>query len=120
MPVGYLYFHFGKCLSIQFFCPFLNQVVFMMLNFMSDLYFHPFSRLPFHFVDGFPCCAKLLILIRSYLLTFVSFTLGDGSKKILLQFTSKNVLPMLSSRKFIISSLAFKSLIYFVYFSIWY
>ena len=56
---------------------------------------------------------KLLILIRSYLLTFVSFTLGDESKKTLLQFMSKNVLPMLSSRNLIISSLAFRSLIYF-------
>ena len=60
-----------------------------------------------------PAVQKLLILIRSYLLTFVSFTLGDESKKILLQFMSKNVLPMLSSRNLITSSLAFKSLIYF-------
>ena len=45
---------------------------------------------------------KLLSLIRSHLFIFacVSFALGDRSKKILLRFMSKSVLPMFSSRNF--------------------
>ena len=37
MPVGHLHFLFGK-MSIGFFCPFFNQVVFLMLSSMSYLY----------------------------------------------------------------------------------
>ena len=41
---------------------------------------------------------KILSLIRShwFIFVFISITLGDGSKKILLQFMSENVLPMFS------------------------
>ena len=58
---------------------------------------------------------KLLSLIWSHLFIFVfiSITLGDGSEKILLQFMSKGVLSMCSSRNFIVSSLTFRSLIHF-------
>ena len=58
---------------------------------------------------------KLLSLIRSYLFIFVFIfiTLGDGSKKILLRFMSKSVLPMFSSKSFIVSGLTFRSLINF-------
>ena len=58
---------------------------------------------------------KLLSLIRSHLLTFIfiSFTLGGGSQRIMLQFMSLSVLPMFSSNSFIVSSLTFRSLIQF-------
>ena len=58
---------------------------------------------------------KLLSLIRSHLLTFafIFFALGNGSKKILLRFMSKNVLLMFSSRSFIVSGLTLRSLIHF-------
>ena len=58
---------------------------------------------------------KLLSLIRSHLFIFasVSITLGDRSKKLLLQFMSKSVLPMRFSRSFIVSGLTFRSLIHF-------
>ena len=48
---------------------------------------------------------KFLSLIRSYLfiLAFISSALGGRSKKILLQFMSKYVLPMFSSRSFMVS-----------------
>ena len=65
---------------------------------------------------------KLLGLMRSHLFicAFVSFALGDRSKKILLQFMSKSVLPMFSFRSFMVSGLTFRSLIHFlVYFCIW-
>ena len=55
---------------------------------------------------------KLLSLIRSHLFIFVFIfmTLGGGSKKILLQFMSKSVLPMFSSKSFLVSGLTFRSL----------
>ena len=56
---------------------------------------------------------KVLSLIRSHLFIFISITLGDESKKILLQFMSKSVLPMFSSKRFILSGLTFRSLIHF-------
>ena len=124
MPVGHLHLLFGK-MSIQFFCPFFNQIVsffdvklyelfiyvgyLLLIGHIICKYLLPFSRLSFHFVSGFLCCAKFLSLIMSHLFifAFVSFALGDGSKKILLQFMSKGVLPMFSSRSFIISGLTF-------------
>ena len=50
---------------------------------------------------------NLLSLIRSHLLIFVFIfiTLGGGSKKILLRLMSKSVLPMFSSKSFIVSGL---------------
>ena len=58
---------------------------------------------------------KLLSLIRSHLsvFVFISITLGDGSKWILLQFMSKSVLPVFPSGSFIVSGLTFRSLIDF-------
>ena len=47
---------------------------------------------------------KLLSLIRSHLFIFVFIfiTLGGGSKKTLLRFMSKSVLPMFASKSFIV------------------
>ena len=58
---------------------------------------------------------KLLNLIRSRLFVFLftSFALGDRSKKILLYFISKSVLPMFSSRSFMVSRITVRSLIHF-------
>ena len=58
---------------------------------------------------------KRLSLIRSHLFIFacIFITLRGESKKILLQFMSKSVLPMFSSRSFVVSSLTFRSLIHF-------
>ena len=58
---------------------------------------------------------KLLILILSYLFifAFISFALGNISKKILLQFMSNTVLLTFVSRIFMVFSLTFRSLIHF-------
>ena len=58
---------------------------------------------------------KVLSLIRSHLFTFVFIfiILGGGSKKVLLGFMSKSVLPMFSSKSFVVSGLTFRSLIHF-------
>ena len=57
----------------------------------------------------------LLSLTRSHLFSFVFIfiTLGGISKKILLWFMSKSVLPMFSYRSFIVSDLTFRSFIHF-------
>ena len=54
---------------------------------------------------------KPLNFIRPHLFIFVFIfvTLGGGSEKVLLQFMSGSVLPMFSSKSFIVSSLTFRS-----------
>ena len=55
---------------------------------------------------------KLLSLIRYHLfiLAFISIALGAWPKKTLVWFMSQNVLPMFSSRSFMVSCLIFRSL----------
>ena len=57
---------------------------------------------------------KLLNLIRPhfFIFVFIFITLGGGSKRIMLGFMSKSVLPVVSSKSFIVSGLTFRSLIY--------
>ena len=58
---------------------------------------------------------KLVSLIKShlFLFAFISIALGDRPKKTLVRFMSENVLPMFSSRNFMVSCLIFNSLIHF-------
>ena len=58
---------------------------------------------------------KLLSLIRSHLFIFIfiSITLEGGSQGILLWCMSESVLPMFSTRTFIVSGHKFRSLIHF-------
>ena len=51
---------------------------------------------------------KLLSLIRSHLFVFVSVSLGGRSKNRMLHFMSKSVLPVFSSKSFIVSGLTFR------------
>ena len=48
-----------------------------------------------------------------FIFVFIFITLGGESKKILLWFMSKSVLPMFSSKSFIVSGLTVRSLIHF-------
>ena len=68
-----------------------------------------------HFIYDFLCCADLLSLIWSHLFiyVFIVITLGGGSEKILLQFMSKSVQPMFSSKSCTVSCLNFRFLILF-------
>ena len=54
-----------------------------------------------------------LSLVRFHLFIFASVSLRERSKKILLLFMSKNILPMFSYRSFIEFGLTFRSLIHF-------
>ena len=108
----------------------IRLFVILMLSYMSCLYMlgiNPLSVIPFAniFSHSLGCLFILLMvsfavqklssLIRSHLFifAFIFFALGGRSKKTLLQFMSKCVLPMLSSRSFIVYSLTFRSLIHF-------
>ena len=76
--------------------------------------FSPILRVVFSFYFGFRCCAKVsLIKSRLFIFVFIFITLGSGMKKILLSFISKSVLPLVSSKSFIASSLTSRSLIHF-------
>ena len=55
---------------------------------------------------------KLLILISFFIFAFISITLGDGFKKYCCNLY-QSVLPMFSSRSFIVSGFTFRSLIHF-------
>ena len=124
-------------MCVQIFCPLLVDFFFFMLSCMSYFYIleiNPMSVASFAniFPHSIGCLLvwfmvsfavqKLLSLIRSCLFIFVlvSFTLGDESTKILLWFMWKSVLFMFSSRRFILLSLMFRSLINFEFISAWY
>ena len=91
-----------------------------LISFIACKYFLPFWVLAFCVCVYVCVCLcvfmvsfavqKLLSLIKSNFLNFI-ITLRGGSKKILLQFMSKSILPMLSSKSIIVSSLTFRSLI---------
>ena len=119
-----------KCLFRAFSHFLIGLFVFLILRCMSCLYIleiNPLSVASFAiifshsegclfilFIVSF-AVQRLLSLIRSHLFIFVfiSITLGGESKRILLPFTSKNVLAMFSSKSFTVSGLTFKSLIHF-------
>uniref|UniRef100_A0A8D0YAF9 Uncharacterized protein n=1 Tax=Sus scrofa TaxID=9823 RepID=A0A8D0YAF9_PIG len=58
---------------------------------------------------------KLISLTRFHLFifAFISIALGDRPKKALVQLMSENILPMFSSRSFMVSCLILKSLSHF-------
>ena len=101
---GCFFFLIWSCLCILEINP-LSVALF------ANIFSHPVGCLFILFMVSF-AVQKLLSLIRSHLFTLL-FTLGDGSKKILLQFMLMSILPMFSSRSFIASSLTFRSLIHF-------
>ena len=59
---------------------------------------------------------KLVGLSLTFIFVFIFITLEGESKKILLWFMSKSVLPMFSFRSFIVSGLTFRCLIHFEFF----
>ena len=69
-------------------------------------YFLPFCRLSFCFVCGFLCFTKARES-HLFIFAFIFIALGDWLKKTLVWFMSETVLPMLSSRSFMVSCLTF-------------
>ena len=90
-----------------------------LIRYIVCKYLPPLSRIHFHFVDNFLCCAKVLLFD---VVSFVYFCFwfppkgtnpkfgGDKSKNTV-RLMSRSILPMFSSRSYIVSDLTFKSLI---------
>ena len=124
--VGHLYIFFAK-ISIQALCSFLIRLfAFLILRFMSSLYILYFfikyivckylllfSRWPFHFVDRVPSlCKSFLVLVPFVNFCFCFSCLRKHIQKLLLRLMSKTMLPIFSSRSFVVSQLKFKSLLH--------
>ena len=85
----------------------------MWVTSFSNIFSQPVDCLFVLFIVPF-AVQKLLSLSRFHLFIFlISIILGDGSKQILLRFMSESVLPMFSSRSFIVFGLTFRSLTHF-------
>ena len=76
----------------------------------ANIFSHFVSCLFILFMVSF-AVQKLLSLIWSHLFIFLFLTLGGRLKKILLQFMSKSVLLLFSSKSFIVFGLTFRLLI---------
>ena len=85
-----------------------------LIGYTVDKYLFPFDRKPFHFVDSFPRCAKLFSVVPLLYFCLCFLAWGKRSEKILLRPMS--VLPMFSSRSFMVSNLTYKSYSFWVYF----
>ena len=113
------------CLFISFPHFLIGLFVLLALTCMSCLYILEINSFAIIFSHSEGChftlpvvsfaVQKLLSLIRPHLFTsvFISISLGGGSKRILLLFMSLSVLPMFSSKSFIVSGLILRSLIHF-------
>ena len=119
-----------KCLFSSFAHFLIGSFIFLELSCRSCLYtfkINPLSVASFANIFSYSegCLFTLLIvsfvvqklfsLLMSHLFifAFISNILGGGSQRTLLWFMSESVLPMLSSRSFIVSGLTFISLIHF-------
>ena len=121
-----------KCLfkpSAHFLIGWLICLFVLILSCMSCLYILEIKPLPValfanifsqsigcHFVlfmVSFAVQKLISLIFRCCCFCFYFFALGDWSKKILLWFMSANVLPMFSSRSFMVSYLIFTSLSHF-------
>ena len=121
MPVGHLHFLFGK-MSIQFFffflmlscmiCLYMLDINPLLVISLANIFSHSVGCLFILLIISL-AMQKLLSLIRSQLFLFLFPLLQEMEPKKLLQFMLKSVLPMFSSRSFIVFSLTFRSLIYF-------
>ena len=108
----------------------IGLFVFLMLSYMSALYvldINPLSNIFSHSVG----CLFILLIVSFVLQTFLvccsticsflvlSLAWGEKSRNILLRLMSKCILPIFSSRSFMVSGPTFKSWIHLVYFYIW-
>ena len=95
-------------------CSYILEINPLLVASFANIFSHSVGGLFILFMVSY-AVQKLLSLSRSHLFifVFVFITLGGGSKKILLRFMSKSVLPMFSSKSFMVSGLTFRSLIHF-------
>ena len=125
MPFGHLYVFFGE-ISVYIFWLFFEWVIcfwywavwticifwrLISVGYIVCKYFLPFCRLYFCLLMVSFAMLKLSSLIRVHLFifAFISVSLGDGSKRYCYNLR-QSVLPMFTSRSFIVSSITFRSL----------
>ena len=110
--LGYLLFFFFLlgCMS----CLYILKITSFLVTLFANVFSHSVGCLFLLFIISF-AVQKLVSLIRSHLFIFVFITvaLGDWPKTTLVRFTSENILPIISSRHFMVSCLMFKSLSHF-------
>ena len=95
-------------------CLYILEINPLSVDSFANIFSHSEGCLFIFFIVSLLCKSFYVSLGVICLFIFlISITLGGGSKKILLWFMSKSVLPMLSSKSFIVSGLAFRSLIHF-------
>ena len=130
MSLGPLYVLLGE-VSIQVPCPFFNWIVCLpgvesyeffiyfgdqtLVWYIIGKYVLLYSQFPFHFDNGFFSLAQafsLDVVPSVYVFPLISLVLGDILAKILLHGISEILLPMFSSRTFMVSWLIFK---YFIH-----
>ena len=106
---GSLFFLILSCMSYLY----ILEINPLSVNSFANIVSHSEGCLFVLFMVSF-AVQKLLSSIRSHLFIFVfiSISLGGGSKKILLWFMSQSILPMFSSKSFIVFGLTFSSLIH--------
>ena len=95
-------------------CLYILEINPLSIDSFANIFSHSEGYLFVLFMVSF-AVQKLLSFIRCnlFIFVFISITLGGGSKKILLWFMTKSVLPMFSSKSFIVSGLTFRSQIHF-------
>ena len=94
VPLGFYWVVWVSFILSRMSCLYILEINPLSVASFANISSHSESCLLVLFYLWFPLlCQKLLNLIRSYLFIFVFIftTLGSGSKKILLQFMSKNV-----------------------------
>ena len=95
---------FVLLLPICMSCLYILEIEPLSVSLFASIFSHSVGCLFILFMVSF-AVQKLVSLIRSHLFIFIfiSIALGDWPKKILVQFTSENALPMFSSRSFMVS-----------------
>ena len=114
-------------MSVQFFCLLFYWIIcfiaielYRFFNFLDInpfiryticKYFLPFSRLPFHFLDSFLCCAEVIwldVVSLVYILLLLPLLLVSNPKKerkTVVKTNVKEITPMFSSRSVMILGL---------------
>ena len=107
--IGLFVFLILSCMS----CLYILEINLLSIDLFANIFSHSEGCLFILFIVSF-AVQKLFSFIRSHLFIFVfiSITLGVGQKRACCDLC-QSVLPMFSSKGFILSSLTFRSLIHF-------
>ena len=110
--IGLFVFRYWSCMS----CLYVLDINPLLVASFVNIFSHSKGCLFVLFMVLF-AVQKLFSLIRSHLFIFVFIfiTVRVGSKKILLRVMSKGILPVFSSKSFVVISFTFRSFIHFIF-----